>query len=65
MEIVQKNGGSEEGRQGPPETEDLLCESGRGKHRCNEAHDRHQVGVMLHQLRGRERGEALRQRTGH
>lgn len=56
MEMVQKNGESEGGRQGPPETEDL-CGSGKGQQRCNEDRDRHQAGVMLHQLRGREKGD--------
>lgn len=52
MELVQKNGGGKGGRQGPPETEDLLCGSGKGQQRCNEDRDRHQAGVMLHHLRG-------------
>ena len=50
MEKVQKN----EERQGPPEKMDG---SGKGQQGCNDYCDRHQVGVMLHQLRGRERRE--------
>lgn len=57
--MVKKNGEGKGGRQGPPETENLLC--GRGQQRCNEDRDRHQPGVMLHQLRE----EGLRQRMEH
>lgn len=51
--------GGEGGKRGPPETENLLC--GRGQQRCNEDWDRHQPGVMLHQLRGWEREEKVSQ----
>lgn len=51
-------------RLGPSETENLLC--GKGQQRCNEDRDRHQLGVMLHQMRTSERrGEGLKQRKGH